>query len=104
MVSGMLQDSQHKPVPGARVFLIPDPPRRRNLLLYKTATTGTTGTFTIGGIAPGAYELIAWDSIPQGAEQNEEFIGRYDALGTRLIISAGTPQSNIQVTQIPATR
>ena len=75
-ISGTVQDSQRKPLQGRRVFLIPDAPRRRNLLLYKIAGSNARGEFNLNGIAPGSYKLFAWENIPQGAEQNEEFLSR----------------------------
>jgi len=103
-IAGTLQDAQGKPVVGGRIFLIPDLPRRKNLTLYKSATSTAAGAFTVNGIAPGAYRLYAWDNIPQGAEQNEEFMSQYAVLGTRVVVSVGTPMSNIQVSQIKANR
>jgi hypothetical protein len=103
-IAGTLEDAQHKPLPGVRVFLIPEQPRRKNLLLYKNANSTTNGVFNFQGVAPGAYKMFAWDNLPQGAEQNEEFISQYDGLGTRVVVSTGTPMSNVQVTLIRANR
>ncbi|HEY2573046.1 MAG TPA: carboxypeptidase-like regulatory domain-containing protein [Verrucomicrobiaceae bacterium] len=104
-IAGTVQDAQHRPVIGARVFLIPDLPRRGNLLLYKTPASSTMGAFSITGVAPGAYKIFAWDVMPpQGAEQNSEFLSRYDALGTPVIVNTGAPATNIQVSLIPANR
>jgi hypothetical protein len=99
-ISGTLEDAQHNPVTGTRVFLIPDMPRRRNLLLYKTTTSATKGVFNFQGVAPGIYRVFAFDTIPQGAEQNDEFMIRYDGSGTRVVASAGAPLTNVQVTLI----
>lgn len=100
-ISGTVQDSQRRPLQGRQVFLIPDAPRHRNLLLYKIAGSNGKGEFNFYGVAPGAYKLFAWENIPQGAEQNEEFLSRYDALGTRVTVNAGAPMTNIQVLSIP---
>jgi hypothetical protein len=100
-ISGTVQDSQRKPLQGRRVVLIPDAPRQRNLLLYKSAGSNAKGEFNINGVAPGSYQLFARENIPQGAEQNEEFLSRYAALGTRVIVNAGMPVTNIQVSSIP---
>jgi hypothetical protein len=100
-VSGTVQDSQRRPLQGRQVFLIPDAPRHRNLLLYKIAGSNGKGEFNLYGVAPGSYKLFAWENIPQGAEQNEEFLSRYAVLGTRVNVNAGTPMTNIQVLSIP---
>ena len=103
-ISGTLEDDHHQPVIGTRVLLIPDLPRRRNLLLYKTATSVAKGAFTFQGIAPGIYKVFAFDNIPQGAEQNDEFMSRYEGSGTRVSVSAGAPVSNVQVTLTQGNR
>jgi hypothetical protein len=103
-ISGILEDAQHRPVVGTRVFLIPDVPRRRNLLLYKTTSSTANGAFNFQGIAPGAYKVIAWDSIPQGAEQNDDFLSRYEGSGTRVVVNSSTPVTNVQVTLTQGNR
>ncbi len=100
-----LVDAQHHPADIGRVFLIPDPPRRLNMLMYKSKTViNVAGTFRMTGIAPGEYKLFAWSSLPEGAEQNEEFIRQYDALGTHVTVNAGMTVANIQVQVIPGNR
>jgi hypothetical protein len=73
-IQGTVQDAKHNPVAASRVTLIPDQPRRGNLLLYKSAVGTPMGTFALSGVAPGAYKLFAWEQIPTGAEQNSDFM------------------------------
>ena len=100
-IQGTVQDAKKNPV-AARITLVPDMPRRGNALLYKTATSSGTGTFTLNGVAPGNYKLFAWEQNPAGAEQDADFIRDYDVLGTSVNVSAGMALTNIQVTLIPA--
>jgi hypothetical protein len=102
ILQGSVEDAKHNPVAGARVLLIPDPPRRGNLLAYKGATSTATGTFNLNGVAPGTYRLYSWEQNTSGAEQNADFMKEYDLLGTSISVTAGATQSNIQVRQIPA--
>lgn len=101
-IQGTVQDAKHNPVTATRITLIPDPPRRENLLLYKTAVSNAMGMFTLNGVAPGTYKLFAWEQIPTGAEQDSDFMREYDLLGTSVNVTAGLAQSNIQITPIPA--
>jgi len=81
------------------VKLIPDPPRRQNLMLYQTVNVPRdgNGTFNFTGIAPGTYKLFAWESLPTGAEQNAEFISKYESRGVSVTVSPGLTLSNIKV-------
>jgi hypothetical protein len=53
-------------------------------------------------VAPGSYKIFAWEQIPNGAEQDSDFMREYDLLGTSINVTAGLAQSNILVTPIPA--
>jgi hypothetical protein len=101
-IQGTAQDAKHNPVAAARITLIPDLPRRENFLLYKTAMSTAMGTFTLNGVAPGSYKLFAWEQIPNGAEQDSDFMREYDLLGTSINMTAGLAQTNVQLTPIPA--
>jgi hypothetical protein len=103
-IQGTVEDAKHNPVAGTRISLIPDPPRRGNLLLYKNATSTAMGTITLNGVAPGVYKLYAWEQIPTGAEQDPDFMRDFDLLGTGVNVTAGLTQSSIQLTPIPAKR
>jgi Carboxypeptidase regulatory-like domain len=69
---------------GIVVTLVPDEGRRENLALYKRAIAHLDGSFTIDAVAPGKYRLYAWDAIPDGAEQNDEFMEAYKNSGTEI--------------------
>jgi predicted phage tail protein len=57
-LQGSLVDQQRKPVTGAQLFLVAQQKgsARRRL---RTARTDQNGQFTISGIAPGKYKLVA---------------------------------------------
>lgn len=103
-IQGKVEDSKHNPVRGTRLTLIPDSPRRSNLLLYKSTASSATGTFTLNGLAPGSYKLFAWEHYPGGAELDPEFIRDYDTLGVSINVTPGLALANIQVTVIPAKK
>ena len=48
-----------KPLPGAHVRLMPDPETLYNRARTQTKTTDQTGQFSIDGIAPGRYRIVA---------------------------------------------
>ena len=45
---------------GALVALIPQPSRRQNPALYRTAVSGSQGEFKLSAVPPGSYKIFAW--------------------------------------------
>jgi hypothetical protein len=68
---------------------IPNGDRRQNRMLYKRATSGTDGNFSLGALAPGAYKLFAWEVLPNGAELNSDFLKQYEERGLPVAIDLG---------------
>jgi hypothetical protein len=77
---------------GAIVALVPEDSRRENLALYRRSIA-TGGTFSFTGVAPGMYKLFAWSRIPDGAEQNAEFMHAYKDKGLDVVAAAGGTSS-----------
>jgi protocatechuate 3,4-dioxygenase beta subunit len=59
-----------KPVIGARIRLTPDPETRFNRFRSHTAFTDQSGRFSIVGLAPGQYRVIAKASAPDRENAN----------------------------------
>ena len=89
-VQGIVRDAMQKPVPAARVVLVPPPARRKNAALYKTIAADENGKFTITGVAPGDYRLYSWESIPGSAWTSTEFMAPYENLGERISVMQGS--------------
>jgi len=100
-VQGTVQNAEGKPAVNATVVIVPPPTRRQNALLYRNATTGENGTFTLRGVPPGQYTIFAWESVPPTAWQNAEFLARYDGRGRPLNVAA-TSVSDVQLSVIPS--
>jgi hypothetical protein len=97
-IEGSVQTADRKPASRATVVLVPPAPRRKNALLYKVATTGEDGRFTMRGIAPGPYKIFAWESVVATAWLNAEYLSTYEAQG-RVISVPGSLDA--PVTLIP---
>jgi hypothetical protein len=97
-------DGKDKSPSRMTVTLIPDPPRRQNFMLYKSASVSPDGkgNFNFTGIAPGTYRIFAWENLPSGAEQNAEFMNEYETRGVSFTISAGLSLTNFEVPLIRA--
>ena len=91
-LAGTVFSNSQEPLAGATVTMIPDSPRPRQLYLYQRVSTDPKGRFVFENLAPGAYRIHAWQSLPRFAERNEEFIGPYRARGTRVEVVNGRKQ------------
>jgi beta-lactamase regulating signal transducer with metallopeptidase domain len=100
-VEGTALDASGKPLAGASVVLAPLMMRRQNRALYHTATADANGKFTLHNLAPGAYQLFAWQqSIPSGAYYNVGFLARYEDR-SRTINIVGKSTTTEQITAVP---
>jgi hypothetical protein len=76
-VEGVVMDAKRNPYAGATVVLVPPIQHRQNPALFKVATSDAAGRFSMTGIRPGEYKLLAWDSIPTGAYMNAAVLDSY---------------------------
>jgi len=88
-ITGTVQNAAGKAAARSSVVLIPNGDRRHNPMLYKRATSGTEGNFSLGALAPGDYKLFAWEALPNGAELNADFLKQYEERGIPVAIDAG---------------
>ena len=88
-LDGRALDDNGKPVPNARVVLVPVSSRRQRGDLYKSVSAGDSGNFQLSGIAPGEYKLFAWERVEEGAWQDTNFISVYEDRGKAIRIGEG---------------
>jgi len=101
-VEGTIVDSDHKPVTGVEVVLIPARERERRDL-YRTAITDQRGRFTLLPTVPGEYKLFAWEDFEGFAYMDPDFLRKYEELGTPVNV-APSGASDVEVKLIPASR
>jgi hypothetical protein len=77
MVEGVVEEGPTKVVPGAVVALVPEETRIENRALFATTTADASGRFTFRGVAPGNYQLFAWETTPANAYQSVSFLKKY---------------------------
>jgi hypothetical protein len=58
---------------------------------YKIGTADTEGRVTLRGVAPGSYTAFAWESVPETAWLNNEFLSKYQEQGAGLTVMPGAP-------------
>ena len=100
-LEGTVQDAKPAPAIGAQVILIPESGKRGINYLYKQASTDQTGHFTMKGIKPGRYTVIAWEQIDPGAYMDPDFLKPFDSEGESVTIKE-SGHENKQLKLIPA--
>lgn len=100
VIDGLVEAAAQQSVAGSTVVLIPGPTRRFVQAHYRTAVVGSAGEFRFQGLAPGVYHVYAWESVPNTAWLNPEFISSYEGRGQSVSVEAGKRQ-NARVRLIP---
>jgi protocatechuate 3,4-dioxygenase beta subunit len=98
---GGIISKDEQPFPGASVTLVPDPPLRGQMRLYKSTSTDKTGHFVLQGIPPGDYKVFAWESIEPGAYRSSGFLLPFENRGESIHVTEGSTMS-VQPDLIPA--
>jgi protocatechuate 3,4-dioxygenase beta subunit len=101
VVDGVVANAKSEPVANAVVVAVPEARLRSRTDRYHKTTTDQSGRFTLHGVPPGAYTLIAWESMDGDAYFNPEFLRNYEGQGRALQVSEGDQKSQ-QLTAIPA--
>ena len=101
-IHGKVVNGEGQPAPAATVVLIPEDSLRFRVA-HKYASTDSEGQYQIQGIAPGDYQLFAWEQVDKGAWQDPEFIRNYESSAKRLQIEEGGKVS-VDLTSIPPSR
>jgi hypothetical protein len=84
----------------ARVVLVPTEDQRQNPSRYKVGTTDNAGRVILRGVAPGTYTAFAWESIPDTAWMNKEFLSKYQDRGAPVTLLPES-QMKLQLKSIP---
>ncbi len=91
-ITGIIKDSQDRPLKSARFALLPEPRLRGNPLLLKTGVANTNGDFKIDAIRPGNYTLLAFpdeDQFTPAFLRDRDMLEKVEAFGHPISIRAG---------------
>lgn len=100
-IDGLVLNSDSLPVAAVRVVLVPDSAHRGQRRLFKSATTDEFGRYALRGIAPGRYELFAWEEVDENAWEDPDFLGSWEGQGTPVRVEDGSGKM-IELKLIPA--
>jgi len=101
-IEGTIVDSDHKPVTGVAVVLIPTRERERRDL-YRMSITDQRGRFALPPAVPGEYKLFAWEDFEGQAYMDPDLLRKYEELGTPVNV-APSSASDVEVKLIPASQ
>jgi hypothetical protein len=88
-LEGIVTNEKAEPCDGVTVTLIPTG-AHRSRGFYKFPTTDAAGKFTIYGIAPGSYKLLAWDNVDNNAVMYDpDFLRPYESAAQTVEIPPG---------------
>jgi hypothetical protein len=88
-LAGVVTNDKPEPCEGVTVTLIPTG-AHRSRPFYKFPVTDAAGKFTIYGIAPGSYKLLAWDKVDNNAVMYDpDFLRPYEAAAQSVEILPG---------------
>jgi hypothetical protein len=82
------------------VVVVPDPPLRERVDLYRTASIDESGQVRYVRLAPGSYKVFAWEDVEPGAWLDPSFLGSYERLATEVCIGERANESAV-VTLLP---
>ncbi|MBX9599504.1 MAG: carboxypeptidase-like regulatory domain-containing protein [Bryobacteraceae bacterium] len=88
-VSGVVkQPPEDRPVPGARVFLVPDPLVRGRFAGIEIGRTDERGSFRFSNVPPGNYRLLALVGVPDKEVESFELIQNHIANSEKVKLDA----------------
>jgi hypothetical protein len=104
-VDGAVVNAEGQPAVGAQVVLLPEASRRQRVGLFKSATTDQNGVFTLRGIAPGNYSIVALENVERGAWMDPNFLRGNENAAKKVEIKEGSAQSfELKVLSLGANR
>jgi protocatechuate 3,4-dioxygenase beta subunit len=101
IVEGTVLDTKDQPVVDAEVVAIPDPTRRKRRDLYQQDSTDQRGHFTLHGLNPGRYTVIAFEDLDDDYS-DPDFLKSYEGRGQSVEIKEGE-RKTVQLKVVPST-
>jgi hypothetical protein len=76
------------------------PANRKRIDLFKTASSDSSGQFTIRGVPPGIYKVFAWRELERNIFLDQSFMERFETYGAPAHVDEGG-HVNVTTTIIP---
>jgi len=100
-ISGLLTDEDGNPSQASTVLLIPEESKRQRQDLFRRLAADQYGRFSAEGLAPGKYELFAFEYIEPGAHYDPAFLEPLENAAEKVTIEEGSREA-VDLEVIPA--
>jgi protocatechuate 3,4-dioxygenase beta subunit len=92
-VSGSVQNEKGEPLAGVMVTLWPKIPDASLTGGARLSFTDQNGGFQFKGLAPGDYEVAAWEDLDPGVAQSAEFLSHFTSDASAITLAEGGQES-----------
>jgi hypothetical protein len=89
VVDGVVVDARGEAVSNAVIVAVPEMRLRSRLERFRRTVSDQGGRFSLRGIPPGDYTVLAWESVEGEAYYSPEFLKSYEGRGTSLRVNEG---------------
>lgn len=87
-IEGSVTDEKGNPAPSVTVVDVPDSDRRLRPDLYQQDTTDERGHFSLRGLNPGSYTVLAFEDL-EDSPQDPAFLTSYGSKGEKVAVDEG---------------
>ena len=101
VVDGTVTNDKGEAIPNATVVAVPDAKFRRHPDRYSRVGTDQSGHFTMHGVRPGEYKLLAWETLADDEYLDPEFVAPVENQASAVKIERAAHQS-VSLKLIPA--
>ena len=98
-ITGTVVDANGQPVASAKVVDVPSVEHRSRQDLYQSDATDASGHFSLSGLSPGKYTVLAFEESPPNVRQ-PEFLRTYESRGETVQLDEGA-RKNVALKLIP---
>ena len=99
-ISGTVQTDKGDPAANVAVSIVPRGPLAERLDLKKVGNTDQSGRFHIGGLAPGEYDVLAWEDYDPAFMRAHEFLSQFSGRATAVTVHSNGNES-VQLKIVP---
>jgi hypothetical protein len=101
IAEGVATHLKDEPLADAVVVAVPAERFRGHPERYRKPFTDQSGRFTLRGLPPGDYTILAWESVDGEAYYNPEFLKSYEGQGRQVHLEEGR-RASITLKAIPS--
>jgi hypothetical protein len=85
-IAGVVRNSKDQPMSGSQIVVIP---AKRDTEAFKSVTADQFGVFSMAGLAPGEYSIVAWQKSAGAFKPDPAYLKSLEPEATKVIVQAG---------------